>query len=73
MMKFNERAKQETTIIEREDEEAYNLFIVLVDEQCSLLYVSTAHQFFFTKLLRGCLELILDQFSELAHLFDESI
>jgi hypothetical protein len=31
-MKFNERAKQETTIIEREDEEAHNLFIVLVDE-----------------------------------------
>jgi hypothetical protein len=31
--------------------------------------VSPAHQILFTKLLRGCWELILDQFSKLAHLF----
>jgi hypothetical protein len=36
-MKWKERAKQETTVIEREKtERPTSIFIVLVDEQCSL-------------------------------------
>jgi len=39
-MKWKERAKQETTVIEREKtKRPTSVFIVLVDEQCPLLFL----------------------------------